>query len=101
MPHLGHSSAYDGCKRDRWPGSRPLTEELEEMTREPSGTGAARARLGYPRRRTPLRAFALVALVVVAVAVFAIARGDDSREYRVMMENAGQLVPGDLVRIGG
>ena len=26
---------------------------------------------------------------------------DDSREYRVKMQNAGQLVPGDLVRIGG
>ena len=37
---------------------------------------------------------------MVAV-VLLVAGAGDSRRYRVMMENAGQLVPGDVVRIGG
>jgi phospholipid/cholesterol/gamma-HCH transport system substrate-binding protein len=45
---------------------------------------------------------ALAALAVVALALLlVVVRGHGAREYRVMMQNAGQLVPGDLVRIGG
>jgi phospholipid/cholesterol/gamma-HCH transport system substrate-binding protein len=51
------------------------------------------------RRRS--RALALAALVAAVVALALILNGGGSREYRVMMENAGQLVHGDLVRIGG
>ena len=45
-------------------------------------------------------ACAALVLAVAAVALV-VAGGSDSRDYRVIMENAGQLVPGDLVRIGG
>jgi phospholipid/cholesterol/gamma-HCH transport system substrate-binding protein len=51
------------------------------------------------RRRS--RMLALAAMVAVVVALVLLLSGGGSREYRVMMVNAGQLVPGDLVRIGG
>jgi phospholipid/cholesterol/gamma-HCH transport system substrate-binding protein len=41
------------------------------------------------------------ALVAFGVALLLVALGGSAREYRVIMQNAGQLVPGDLVRIGG
>jgi phospholipid/cholesterol/gamma-HCH transport system substrate-binding protein len=44
---------------------------------------------------------ALGALVAVVVALALVLTGGGSREYHVMMQNAGLLVPGDLVRIGG
>jgi phospholipid/cholesterol/gamma-HCH transport system substrate-binding protein len=45
---------------------------------------------------------ALGALLAVAIVVLLIVlTGNGSREYHVMMQNAGQLVPGDVVRIGG
>jgi phospholipid/cholesterol/gamma-HCH transport system substrate-binding protein len=40
-----------------------------------------------------------IAAVVIALAVIFLGTG--SREYHVIMQNAGQLVPGDVVRIGG
>jgi phospholipid/cholesterol/gamma-HCH transport system substrate-binding protein len=45
-------------------------------------------------------AIGALALVVFALAVLVATRGD-TREYHVVMQNAGQLVPGDVVRIGG
>src|SRR4051794_36049496 len=39
--------------------------------------------------------------LVAALAIYFILSAGGSREYHVMMENAGQLVPGDVVRIGG
>jgi phospholipid/cholesterol/gamma-HCH transport system substrate-binding protein len=39
--------------------------------------------------------------VAAVAALLLIVGSGGSREYRVMMVNAGQLVPGDLVRIGG
>jgi len=39
--------------------------------------------------------------VLAVAALLLVVRSGGSREYRVIMENAGQLVPGDLVRIGG
>lgn len=71
-----------------------------ELTREPPRTGVARVRSGFARRRTHARALALAAFALVLLALFVITR-DGQREYRVIMENAGQLVAGDLVRIGG
>ncbi len=45
---------------------------------------------------------AVAAIVAVGLAVLLLTvGGGGTREYRVMMENAGQLVHGDLVRIGG
>ncbi|MEA2482996.1 MAG: phospholipid/cholesterol/gamma-HCH transport system substrate-binding protein [Thermoleophilaceae bacterium] len=60
----------------------------------------ARVRSGSARRRTRTLASGALAVAVIAVALLVLT-GGNSREYRVMMENAGQLVPGDLVRIGG
>ena len=52
--------------------------------------------------RRGLRALALAALVLAAGALLLIVTGGaESRRYGVIMENAGQLVPGDVVRIGG
>ncbi|HEX4733486.1 MAG TPA: MlaD family protein [Thermoleophilaceae bacterium] len=48
-----------------------------------------------------MRAFAFAALLAAAVALFVVLNNGGSREYQVMMQNAGQLVPGDVVRIGG
>ena len=45
-------------------------------------------------------AIGALALVVVAIGLIVATRGN-TREYHVMMQNAGQLVPGDVVRIGG
>src|SRR4051794_26955215 len=84
-----------------WPGARLLKEEHEErVTRESPRTGVPRVRSGVARRRTRMLAFGALALALVAIAAVLLT-GDSSRQYRVMMENAGQLVPGDLVRIGG
>ena len=70
------------------------------MARDNPRTGAARARSGIARR--PLRVLAAAALVTaVAALAFVVLARDTSREYRVIFSNAGQLVPGDLVRIGG
>jgi phospholipid/cholesterol/gamma-HCH transport system substrate-binding protein len=44
---------------------------------------------------------ALAALIAAAVALFLVVTSGGSREYHVMMQNAGLLVPGDVVRIGG
>jgi phospholipid/cholesterol/gamma-HCH transport system substrate-binding protein len=44
---------------------------------------------------------ALGALAAALIALLLILTGSGSREYRVFMQNAGQLVPGDVVRIGG
>jgi phospholipid/cholesterol/gamma-HCH transport system substrate-binding protein len=41
------------------------------------------------------------ALVAAVAAVVALATGSDGREYRIVFSNAGQLVAGDMVRIGG
>ena len=51
------------------------------------------------RRASRMLAFA--ALAAVGVAIVLIALGGAARQYHVIMQNAGQLVPGDLVRIGG
>jgi phospholipid/cholesterol/gamma-HCH transport system substrate-binding protein len=43
----------------------------------------------------------VVGLVAAALALALVLSGGGSRDYRVIMQNAGLLVPGDLVRIGG
>jgi phospholipid/cholesterol/gamma-HCH transport system substrate-binding protein len=45
---------------------------------------------------------ALSALLLAALAILVVAlTSSDTRDYRVIMQNAGLLVPGDVVRIGG
>ena len=51
------------------------------------------------RRGSRLLAFG--AIVAFGIALLLVALGGSAREYRVMMQNAGLLVPGDIVRIGG
>ena len=84
-----------------WPGfSSWLKEELGgRVTRKTARTGSARVRSGMSRRGS--RMLASGAIVAFGIALLLIALGGSAREYRVMMQNAGQLVPGDLVRIGG
>jgi len=53
-------------------------------------------------RRSRGRWAALAALLLVTAAVVAaLLMRDDSHTYRLVFENAGQLVKGDIVRIGG
>lgn len=86
----------------RGPGPRLLKEEqARTVTREIPRTGVPRARSGIARRRGR-RTLSAGALTLCALALaWVVLSGGGSREYRVMMENAGQLVPGDIVRIGG
>src|SRR3954447_583874 len=78
-----------------------LKEEHEErVTRDSPRTGVPRKRSGVARR-APTRWLAAGAVVLVLLALFILVTQDNSRESRVMMQNAGQLVPGDIVRIGG
>lgn len=58
------------------------------------------ARSGIARRRRRALALGAVAVAVVALA-FVLTRGDGSSHYRVVLQNAGLLVHGDLVRVGG
>src|SRR4029078_11847650 len=67
--------------------------------RKSARTGSARVRSGMSRRGS--RMLASGAIVAFRTALLLIALRGSAREYRVMMQNAGQLVPGDLVRIGG
>jgi phospholipid/cholesterol/gamma-HCH transport system substrate-binding protein len=75
-----------------------LTQPIDETPRGGAGPAAADP---APSGRTGrllaggALAFALIALIVVW------ATRDDSYEYKLVFENAGQLVKGDLVRVGG
>jgi phospholipid/cholesterol/gamma-HCH transport system substrate-binding protein len=52
--------------------------------------------------RARQRVLAVAALVVVAVAlVLVLLRDDNARTYHLLVENAGQLVKGDEVQVGG
>lgn len=51
-------------------------------------------------RRGRWLALGALAVAVLAVAVVLLTR-DDSHTYRLVFENAGQLVKGDIVRVGG
>jgi phospholipid/cholesterol/gamma-HCH transport system substrate-binding protein len=59
-----------------------------------------RARSGIARRRGRLLPLGALLLAVVVI-VLLVANSGGSRDYRVIMQNAGLLVPGDIVRIGG
>jgi phospholipid/cholesterol/gamma-HCH transport system substrate-binding protein len=61
----------------------------------PAISSAARHPSRAPRR------LAFAALVFVAVALAWVLLRDHPHQYRVVFENAGQLVKGDVVRIGG
>jgi phospholipid/cholesterol/gamma-HCH transport system substrate-binding protein len=51
--------------------------------------------------RRASRALVSAAIAAVVVALALIFLGSTTRDYHLIMQNAGQLVPGDLVRIGG
>lgn len=51
-------------------------------------------------RRRPLL-IAATLLLVAAVAIVVLTRGGDEREYRLVFDNASQIVKGGTVRIGG
>jgi phospholipid/cholesterol/gamma-HCH transport system substrate-binding protein len=60
--------------------------------------------VGEPRTETAVRGrvSALVALLLaLAIALFLFVGRDDSHSYRFVFDTAGQLVEGDVVRIGG
>ena len=60
--------------------------------------------MGEPRTETATggRVPALVALLLaLAIVLFLFVGREDSHTYRLVFENAGQLVKGDIVRIGG
>ena len=59
-----------------------------------------RSRSAFARRGTRLLAIGALGLALAAIAWIVIG-GGSSREYHLIMQNAGQLVPGDIVRIGG
>jgi phospholipid/cholesterol/gamma-HCH transport system substrate-binding protein len=78
-----------------------VEENLSERVNEtpPGGAGAASVDQPNPRTGRWLAGGAL-ALAVLALLLILLTR-DDSHEYKFVFENAGQLVKGDIVRIGG
>ena len=75
-----------------------LTERIDEIPR--GGDDVAAVDPAPSPRVGRLLAGGALALAVVALLLLFLTR-DDSYEYNLMFENAGQLVKGDLVRIGG
>ncbi len=78
------------------PERRPATPDPpSEPPRRPSEPRRSRGRGRGPRW------LALGALLIVAVVVIVLVTRSDNDAYRLDFANAGQLVTGDLVRIGG
>jgi len=78
------------------PERRPATPEPpSEPPRRPSEPRRSRGRGRGPRW------LALGALLIVAVVVIVLVTRSDNDTYRLDFANAGQLVTGDIVRIGG
>lgn len=76
-----------------------MTKRLDETPANgPGQAAAAPARAGSRTGR--LLAGGALALAVLALLVVFLTR-DDTHTYRLVFENAGQLVNGDIVRIGG
>jgi phospholipid/cholesterol/gamma-HCH transport system substrate-binding protein len=75
-----------------------LTERIDETPTDGSGAAAVDPAPG-PRTGRLLAGGAL-ALTLLALLLIFFTR-DGSHEYKLVFENAGQLVKGDLVRIGG
>lgn len=76
-----------------------MTERNDEtpgtVAGQPAGDAAATSR--GPGR---LLAFGAIAFALIALLAIWVTR-DDSHEYKLVFENAGQMVKGDVVRIGG
>src|SRR6476661_3450784 len=97
---FGPLRAYDGPSEPGWPRVRRSRRAPEgETTTTSAPTGSARVRSGMSRRASRMLVSVAIAAVVIALAVIFL--GDTTRDYHLIMQNAGQLVPGDLVRIGG
>jgi phospholipid/cholesterol/gamma-HCH transport system substrate-binding protein len=75
-----------------------LTERIDETPGD--GSGAAVVDPAPAPRTGRLLAGGALALAVLALLLIFLTR-DSSHEYKLVFENAGQLVKGDLVRIGG
>ncbi len=75
-----------------------MTERIDETPR--GGAGPAAVDPAPAGRTGRLLAGGALALVVIALLAVWMTR-DDSYEYKLVFENAGQLVKGDLVRVGG
>src|SRR5947208_171196 len=74
---------------------------LTTSTREPPRRRGRTARSPLTRARTRrLLALGALGAALIAIALLALG-GGGSRKYRIVFENAGQLVKGDLVRVGG
>jgi phospholipid/cholesterol/gamma-HCH transport system substrate-binding protein len=75
-----------------------LTDRIDETPREgPGATAVDPAPSGGTGR---LLAGGAIVFAVIALLAIWVTR-DDSYEYKLVFENAGQMVRGDLVRIGG
>jgi phospholipid/cholesterol/gamma-HCH transport system substrate-binding protein len=75
---------------------------LSERIDETAGGGAGAAAVDPAPRRGSGRIFAAGAIAFALIALLMVwLTRDDGYEYKFVFENAGQLVKGDLVRIGG
>jgi phospholipid/cholesterol/gamma-HCH transport system substrate-binding protein len=75
-----------------------LSERIDETPRGGAGTAAA----GSSSMRDSGRMLAVGAIVFTLLALlFVWLLRDDGHEYKLVFDNAGQLVKGDLVRVGG
>src|SRR4051794_35253696 len=75
------------------------TSSEEKLSSEHPRTGVPVVRSGIARRRRML-AFAALTFAVLAIA-FVATRGGGGYQYQVVLQNAGLLVHGDVVRVGG
>ncbi len=75
-----------------------MTDRIDETPRE--GAGPAAVDPAPSRGAGRLLAGGAIVFALIALLAIWITR-DDSYEYKLVFENAGQMVRGDLVRIGG
>jgi phospholipid/cholesterol/gamma-HCH transport system substrate-binding protein len=75
-----------------------LTERIDEIPR--NGSAAAAVDPAPSRGSGRLLAGGAIAFALIALLMIWLTR-DDTYEYKLVFENAGQLVKGDLVRVGG
>ena len=76
---------------------------MSERTDETPGAAAGQpASVAAATSRGPGRLLAAGAIAFALIALLAIwVTRDDAHQYKLVFDNAGQMVKGDLVRIGG